>query len=303
MCANLAYENRLRMPFPSFLPPRTVLLLTWGLGCLMPLAPLRAQTPAPAASLAPERPNAPYHLGLVLEPNWAFAMPRDYTHEALESRLHFGFGFVFDYKFTDRYAVGTGVNVFRTGGVTGHLVHVVDSARIDFVEQRMSLQYVEVPLTFKMRTKEIGYTTYFGRFGVGLGINVRAEADVRRHVSWAQNQLADPPIWVPTASTETPAFTRTDVAASTALFRPAMIVGLGMERRLLGSTAVVLGVTYNLGLRTQFIDTPIVRTDASGQPVNEAGVSFGAVPTDAPPGLRDMAGKVGFLSLTAGLMF
>lgn len=255
------------------------------------------------AQSAATGPNAPYHLGLVIEPQFAFAMPRDLSHEAVAGRAHFGFGFIFDYKFTDRYAIGSGVNVFRTGGVVGHLAHVADSARIDYVEQAFDLQYVEVPLTFKMRTKEIGYTTYFGRFGLGLGLNVRAEADVTRNRTWAQNHTADPPVWGPVAAAGTPEAVTTDVAASTALFRPAMIVGLGIERRLLGSTAVVAGVQYNLALRNQFVNTQLVATDPAGLPMTEAGVSMGAVPTDAPPALKDMDGKVGFLSLTVGLMF
>ena len=32
---------------------------------------------------------------------------------------------------------------------------------------------MELPLTFKLRTKEIGYTTYFGKFGGGVGLNTR----------------------------------------------------------------------------------------------------------------------------------
>jgi hypothetical protein len=269
---------------------------------LLPLCLLLLACAARAQSTA-TGPNAPYHLGLVVEPQVAFALPRDLSHEAVGTRPHFGFGFIFDYKFTDRYAIGSGVNVFQTGGVTGHLTHLTDSARIDYVEQAFDLQYVEVPLTFKMRTKEIGYTTYFGRFGVGLGLNVRAEAEVSQYRTWAQNHAADPPIWQPVAAVETPRAVTTDVARSTALFRPAMIVGLGFERRLLGSTAVVTSLQYNLALRNQFVNTPLVATDDNGQPLTEAGVGLGAVPTDAPPALKDMDGKVGFLSLAVGLMF
>ena len=37
------------------------------------------------------------------------------------------------------------------------------------VPRNFNNQYVELPLTFKLRTKEIGYTTYLRRFGGGLG--------------------------------------------------------------------------------------------------------------------------------------
>ena len=62
-----------------------------------------------------------YHLGLQLAPNISMAEPRELSHEAIQSEAHFGYGFVFDAMFTDKYAIGTGVNVFYNGGITQHL--------------------------------------------------------------------------------------------------------------------------------------------------------------------------------------
>ena len=60
------------------------------------------------------------------------------------------------------------------------------------VDRSYSLQYVELPLTFKMRTKEMGYTTVYGRFGLGLGMNVKAEADEARYRSYSGGNFEQP---------------------------------------------------------------------------------------------------------------
>ena len=117
-----------------------------------------------------------YHLGLQLAPNVSMAQPRELSHAAVQSEAHFGYGFVFDAMFTEKYAIGTGVNVFYNGGITQHVAFQEDEnglsiAAVQLVQKQ---QYVEIPLTFKMRTNEIGYTTYFGQFGVGFALNVRS---------------------------------------------------------------------------------------------------------------------------------
>ena len=118
-----------------------------------------------------------YHLGLQLKPNISMAEPRELSHANIGAETHFGYGFVFDAMFTKTYAIGTGVNVFYNGGVTQHLAMREDQngAFIEAVQLRQQQQYVEIPLTFKMRTNEIGYATYFGQFGMGFGLNVRSE--------------------------------------------------------------------------------------------------------------------------------
>ena len=239
-------------------------------------------------------------LGLALAPNVSHGISRDYSHEPIEAAVRFGYQFIFDWKFTDTYAIGSGVNVFHTGGYIEHYA-VTDTARVGYVKWGVRNQYVEVPLTFKMRTKEIGYTTYYGQFGLGLGINVRAEVDERTAPAWSQDSTGH---WTPIVLDLGDADPlRKNFEANTRFFRPALIVGLGAERSLLGKTAICMGLTYNMGLANQFTDLEIVRTNTSGLPVDASGAYIATEGTVTEPDAVNMKGKTGFLQFSVGLMF
>jgi hypothetical protein len=133
---------------------------------------------------------------------------------------------------------------------------------------------------------------------VGLGLNVRAEGTAMRTAvalkdstqGWESvltaSELPGPPVDV-------------DLADQTRLFRPALIVGLGLERRFTGTTALALGIRYNVGIRTQYEDFGVVRGTF------EDGVLYQVdeVTMNAAPQPLEMSGKSGQLELLVGLMF
>ena len=108
-----------------------------------------------------------FKMGLALEPNMAWMNSRDYEHTTDGVRGHFGYQFMADIMFSETYAIGTGLHVFRTGSQVDYWEQTNQDS-LSKVSRDFNNQYVELPLTFKMRTKEIGYSTYFGRFGAGL---------------------------------------------------------------------------------------------------------------------------------------
>ena len=129
-------------------------------------------------------------MGLSLTPNLSWMTSTDYDHLSSGKNLNFGFEFMADIMFSENYAFSTGIHIFQTGGAISYLVEHPDndySSSNNFlmtVERDYQLKYVEVPLTFKMRTKEIGYSTIYGRFGLGLGLNIKANASEARYDSW-----------------------------------------------------------------------------------------------------------------------
>ena len=242
-----------------------------------------------------------FHLGLTLSPNTGFAVPRDFSHESGASSMHFGYGFIFDAKFTETYAIGTGINVFHTGGAIAYFAsnQANQPSAIDRVELTQRLQYVELPLTFKMRTKEIGYTTYWGQFGLGLGLNVRAEGAERRTTVALLNDSTQ--LWEPALNAAVLPESPTDISLveQTRLFRPALIVGLGLERRFTGTTALALGIRYNVGIRNQYEDLNVVQgTEADGVLYKTDDGTM-----NLEPQVVGMSGKSGQLELLVGLMF
>jgi len=85
-----------------------------------------------------------------------------------EGGFGFGGGIVFDYALdaNQRYWIGSGIGLASiNGGTTINAESGTGSYDADF-----RLNYVEIPLTIKMKTNEVGYITWFGQAGITLGI-------------------------------------------------------------------------------------------------------------------------------------
>ena len=210
-------------------------------------------------------------LGLSLTPNVSWMKSTDYDHVSIGSKVNFGFEFMADIMMNENYAFSTGIHIFQTGGRINYLVpNPTDSEFLMTTDRDYSLKYVEVPLTFKMRTKEIGYSTIYGRFGLGLGLNIRANAKEARNNSWLQ---ATDGVWAALGSgIETPSFDDIEVQNDIRLFRSSMIVGGGVERSLGGTSSLVIGVNYNVSFINTYTDLEQVKVDGDGIPVTQDGV-------------------------------
>jgi hypothetical protein len=228
-----------------------------------------------------------FRMGLAIEPNVAWMNSRDFEHTTDGGRAHFGYQFMADILFAETYAIGTGLHVFRTGSTAEYWEPTTDST-LSHVSRNFNNQYVELPMTFKLRTKEIGYTTYFGKFGGGIGLNTRREANEVRYVGFERTDG----IWTPVDNPLIPAEDQIsgDYAS---LFRASMIVGLGFERRIAGTTALMVGLTYNNSLFSTHKDQTVVKVDASGVP---------RFATDQPL-TTAMVGHDSFMALTLGVVF
>ncbi len=228
-----------------------------------------------------------FRMGLALDPNVSWMNSRDFEHTTDGGRAHFGYQFMADILFAETYAIGTGVNVFRTGSTVEYWEPTTDST-LSRVSRSFNNQYVELPVTFKLRTKEIGYTTYYGKFGGGLGLNTRREAEEVRYVGFERSGDT----WAPVEDAVVPApdLISGDFAS---LFRASIIVGLGFERRIAGTTALMVGFTYNNSLFSTHKDQTVVKEDVSGVP------RFGG---DGPL-TTEMLGHDSFLAMTVGVVF
>ncbi len=204
-----------------------------------------------------------FRMGLHFLPSAAWFDLRD-AHTLSEGAVaRFGFGFTADIMFADNYAVGTGINVFRNGGklayydrLTGDPTDVTNDSTQFLVrrERTLTQHWVELPVTLKLRTRQIGHITYWGQFGLGLGLNLRSTATDRLDYRYrGEDGGADGVIW--TEETAIGADNEgillvEDMPSENevSLIRAAMILGLGIEYNLSGKTALLLGATLNNGL-------------------------------------------------------
>ncbi len=206
-----------------------------------------------------------FRMGFKASPNVSWMQPRDrhFINEGAGAR--FGFGFIADIFFAQNYAIGTGVNIMRNGGNLSYFeLERFDSEELIFRRTRSySNQYVEIPFTFKLRTNEIGYITYWAQFGFGAGININARGDDEKNYLL---KLDGDDGWVETdraSSFQESSNFSDDIR----LFRASMIIALGIEYSLSGTTSLLVGATYNNGLTNSMARTNAIRSDERDNPV------------------------------------
>jgi hypothetical protein len=146
-----------------------------------------------------------------------------------------------DINLTDNFAFSTGVNVIENGGVlkysqmiklqTNDGLYQLDSTATVFYK----LRYLELPLSIKGKTKEIGYITYFGKAGLSPMISIRSRADVSdtevKNID-NNNAIVDD-------------LENLNIKDEINIFNFGLHLGAGIEYSLGGSTAVVVEVQFH----------------------------------------------------------
>jgi len=171
--------------------------------------------------------SRPFRFGLTASPSIAWFKPETNDYSSKGSILGFSYGLVGDFHLGEFYAVSTGLNITYAGGKLGFIERIPDVGITD-LERDYRLQYLELPVAIKMHTPQIGYFTYYGKFGLAPGVNLK---------STAKDTYVSGNIFT----------VEYDNKRNTPLFRAALIVGLGTEYSFGGRTSVFGGLTYNNG--------------------------------------------------------
>jgi Outer membrane protein beta-barrel domain len=207
------------------------------------------------------------------DPNISWLKPDHKDIDQEGNKLRFGFGVAVDKMFTDNYAIGTGLNLVTTGGELTYLkeTSAESSKFVTRLTRNYNLKYIEIPLTLKLRTNEIGYITYWGQMGLGLGFNYKAKAD--EEITYLKQYIADDANTPNENEEEWKDATLAaitvedeDVASEIAPFRASLIAGLGIEYNISGSTSLVVGVIYNNGFSDALQEEGVLQEN-NGSPV------------------------------------
>lgn len=170
-----------------------------------------------------------FRLGLTAHPNFGFLKVENGKDNGLS--LGFTYGLIGDFEFAENYCLATGLTVTTINGKGTILnlqpFHGVSAANTEY-NVKYKMQYIELPLSIKLKTEENNGTKWFGQFGLTNDFAIRAKQDVAA----GKTILAD------------------DAKADkqTRFYRAGMIIGGGAEYRLNGKTSLVGGLTYNNGL-------------------------------------------------------
>ncbi|GGG46707.1 porin family protein [Hymenobacter glacieicola] len=153
--------------------------------------------------------------------------PTAYGFQSESSKLGLGGGLIIDYFFGQNYAFSTGLELTGKGGTISYFDQTLNRRQ----EQKIGLQYLQVPVTVKLFTNDVATDTklYFQLGGsLNAAIAGRVNGD-KRYVDPATTQetKASKHVIIPDAS---------------------LRGGFGVEYQLGQSTKVLAGVSYHRGL-------------------------------------------------------
>lgn len=152
--------------------------------------------------------------GIHLTPNISYVSTNQ-EDAATGAKILFAYGGIFEYRFADNYSLASGFEIINRGG----------TLTADGVTGSYRTGYLQIPLALKMRTREFGYFTYYGEFGLVPSVRM------------TDNVEFEP---------ELPDGERLESYIN--FFNTIFRFGFGTEYDLGGSSALVLGLNYNRSL-------------------------------------------------------
>ena len=103
-----------------------------------------------------------------------------------------------------------------------------------------TVNYAHLQTCIKMKTKEIGMITYFGQFGLNLGIKTKARANDLAQARTGVTLTGD--TWASEAEKE-----KIDITKDAAFMKLGINIGFGMEFNISGTTSAFAILSYNHG--------------------------------------------------------
>jgi len=194
----------------------------------------------------------PIKLGLRVAPNigWMTTDAKYYSSDGTSAGV--SLGFVSEFYFGDHYAFSTGFNfMFLNGRLQYPDVRIPDGSTVSdtgSLSRKYKFIYLEIPLMFKMKTKDFGKFDFFAQIGFGTGFRLKAKAE-DSFVTSEQNIVND----------------KSDITSQTTLIREAVLVGLGTEYHIDESTTVVVGLSYSNSLNNLLTGNNLKYPDVSAQ--------------------------------------
>lgn len=191
---------------------------------VLPFATLKAQG---------DKKIKPFRVALHAAPSISWMKPDIKEYESSGARMGFSYGAIADVHITNNYYFSTGVDITYTGGK----IQYPDSIEAGYNNsyhkdsREFKLQYLHIPLMIKMKTKQIGWWTYFANIGLGTSIRLKADADdVVLDNNNEELEKSD-----------------IDIKDDIALFRESLIIGGGVQYAVADDISAIVSINFNNG--------------------------------------------------------
>ena len=189
-----------------------------------------------------------------VDPQFAWFSSDDETVEPDGSIFQVHAGLNMDFYFAENYAFVLGVGINNLGGNLLYADSTEFSSKGETLQVepkqsvKLNLQYIDIPVGLKLKTEELGYATYFLQLGFNPMINLNAKA-----------------------SSEDASFDKVDIKESIISFYLGYHVGIGVEYKLGGSTALIGGVRWSSGF------TDVTDNDRANVTLNALSIHLGVL--------------------------
>ena len=181
-----------------------------------------------------------FRFGLKIQPSLNWFKPDDAKKMKSDgTKMKFGYGLMTEFRLSKVVCFSTGLEINASGGGLDFLDTVfykqADTITNFLVTTRTFkvLNYVDIPITLKMKTPEIGTLTYFGQFGVNASIRWNAKSIDKGHLINTPSDIYNKDLEKATKEV--------------GFLQLGLNVGGGFEMNLAGTTSLVVSVNYHNG--------------------------------------------------------
>ncbi len=178
-----------------------------------------------------------FRFGLQISPELTWMKSQDKFTSASIVKTGFAYGLMFDYDIAKNYSLSTGLYVAMTPAslLYNNPIKFNSQSKDSLfgigTKANYKLNYIEIPISIKLKTNEIGYVTYFGQFGVEGGVNIKAKGTIK-YPSPSTSAIED------------------NLNPDIGLFNVGLLLGAGVEYSLSSNTSAYTALNFVNG----FID-------------------------------------------------
>lgn len=186
----------------------------------------------PLFTIAQTEPNRNFRLGFTTSPTFGWLK---YDRPDIESdglRTGFSYGVLGDFGFSENYYFSSAVTVTTINANTQPLPSDASSSAV------YKLQYIEIPLTLKLKSNPIQNARFYGQFGLATAVKIGAKQDGTAIIGGDVITTLD----------------NADISGSINAFRLGLLFGGGAEWKIAKNIDLLTGISYNNGL-TDIFDT------------------------------------------------
>ena len=183
------------------------------------------------SSLAPDD-SRNFRLGLTTSPNLGWLASTSSSNNKPDgARIGFSYGILADLGFAKNY-------YFSTGFILNNLNSKSKTEGNPLTLNTNHLQYIEIPLTLKLKSNSAPLGRFFGQFGLAAGIKTRANQDYTQSTTDGLKTSGD----------------KVNIGDETNIFRLGLIAGGGAEWNAGRNLSILTGLSYSNGFTNTFKD-------------------------------------------------